>query len=245
MVTYSIIEESSNFQRNQHRLNFVQNEIAQFDQDTIGLVTFKNYFTNVYGRELFEKLNDLSTQSGISGSDDEMDLIYRFEHNRWKFISSNKDTMDHMGFYKFVFPNEFDDVNSNDALFVFRLYDLNSDGQWTFDEYIKAIDLHSGHLLINDFKYIVDKGKRRFTRSIDLDGNKFIDLKEFKNWNMPSLQQNINADLERIYAKCDADKDGRLTESEVKQNFEFFQVFEFTNYGDDYRTHQTNNHNEL
>jgi Ca2+-binding EF-hand superfamily protein len=232
-----------NVYRSIHEKNFIENEVAKFGKD--GYVAYQNYFIQVFGPELFEQIDgNQENRKNFKRELDELELIYSYEKNRWYSIDPSYSQLHYTDFYKFLHPFEYDDVNTADALFIFKLYDLNADGDWSFAEYVESIELNSGYLLINDFKHIVDTKKNKFKDSIDLDKNGLIDLKEFMAWNMPSFQQTINQTLDQIFKQCDIDGNKLLNESEIKLNYEFFSGFVFTNYGDDYQT-GTAVHNEL
>lgn len=53
--------------------------------------------------------------------------FYKFEKNKWNFISSQADQLDYLDFYKYVYSEEFPNYNDYESKIRFDTFDVNKD----------------------------------------------------------------------------------------------------------------------
>ena len=83
---------------------------------------------------------------------------------------------------------------------------------------------------------MIKNKKDRFPKTIDPNEDNKINLTEFANWNLPSINESIKHDINSILKTTDANKDGFISKSELMKKIEMFNRFEFTNFGEDYQS---------
>jgi hypothetical protein len=91
---------------------------------------------------------------------DELELLFKLELNRWRFILTRNDSgveilnskLNLEQFYSFIFYNEFNSLRLNDAKFILDLYDLNKDSLIDFNEFLESelsfIQIVTQHLIM-------------------------------------------------------------------------------------------------
>ena len=65
--------------------------------------------------------------------------LYKIEKNKWNFISSNSEYLDHANYYKFIYSEEFPLYNDYESNIRFDTFDLNRDNVIDINEYKEAV----------------------------------------------------------------------------------------------------------
>ena len=97
-----------------------------------------------YDDSMYEKLSRIGLNISDNRLDDELELMFKLEENRWLFMSNSSSNqqrapLNYSQFYLFSYPNEDERIRFNDAKFVFDYYDLDHNGLIEYAEFKKAI----------------------------------------------------------------------------------------------------------
>ena len=90
-------------------------------------------------------------------------------------------------------------------------------------------------MLIDDYDSILKENNKGFSDIVDKNSDNKINIDEFCEWNIPSLENSIKKQVIEIFENCDFDKNNLLDKYEIKKNVELFKTFEFTNFGEDFK----------
>jgi hypothetical protein len=80
---------------------------------------------------------------------------------------------------------------------------------------------------------MVNLKKKKFSKSIDLNRDNFMDVEEYKQWYMPSMEQVVSEERVALLKACDEDKNEQLSESEVIKCCRTLLNSQITNFGID------------
>jgi hypothetical protein len=88
-------------------------------------------------------------------------------------------------------------------------------------------------LLLDDYDSILKENNKEFSEIVDKNSDNRINIEEFCEWNIPSLEEIIKKQVNEIFKNCDLDENSLLDKNEIKKNVDIFKTFEFTNFGED------------
>jgi hypothetical protein len=107
------------------------------DPENSGVISFEQYvkdaFENFYDKENLEK--DLESFREEDQDLLEVNRLYKAEKERWNFLSGNKRELNHEKFYKFIHPEEFENLKDLESEIYFKYFDTNKDGLVSLNEY--------------------------------------------------------------------------------------------------------------
>jgi len=126
-------------------------QIAKLDPMNSGMISFEQYakdaFENFYDKENLEK--DLESFREEDQDLLEVNRLYKAEKERWDLLAGKKRELDHEIFYKFLHPEEFDDLKNLEAEIYFKYFDTNKDGVISLNEYRNYYKSKSNILLFS------------------------------------------------------------------------------------------------
>jgi hypothetical protein len=100
----------------------------------------------------------------------------------------------------------------------------------TFNYLLKV---NHGYLLLDDYDSILKENNKEFSEIVDKNSDNRINIEEFCEWHIPSLEEIIKKQVNEIFKNCDFDENSLLDKDEIKKNVDIFKTFEFTNFGED------------
>ena len=78
---------------------------------------------------------------------------------------------------------------------------------------------------------LVTSKSKRFTRTLDQDGNNLLSRAEFQSWYYPSIEQKLNDEINFLLDSYDSDSDGYLQRKELIEHCDALAASQLTNFG--------------
>jgi hypothetical protein len=101
------------------------------------MISFQTYINDALGdaNDLEEIEKNLNREDSSENLED-IRIFYETEQKKWYFISKGQEKMNREQFAAFIFSDEHPDIKEFENELVFKKYDKNKDGLWSFDEFI-------------------------------------------------------------------------------------------------------------
>ncbi|KAJ8960979.1 hypothetical protein NQ318_020283 [Aromia moschata] len=188
------------------------------DEDSNGIVTWKEYLSDTYGIE--EEFKDT-----LNFEDDNLHLI-EDDKAMWKAADTNGDgQLDSQEWVSFSHPEEHPNMLPLILEQTLKEKDKDGDGSISFQEYIgdRGVELEKDALTAEKIKFqdVLDKN-----HDGKLDGNEIL------SWVVPSNEEIADEEVDHLFGHSDDNHDDILSFQEVLDHHETFVGSEATDYGD-------------
>jgi hypothetical protein len=108
------------------------------DPKETGSITFQAYINDALGDSY--DMDELEKNTADSSHDlHDVRFFYQTEKKKWYFITKGQDKMSREQFSAFIFSEDHQDIIDFENEMIFKLYDKNNDGLWSFDEYMQTV----------------------------------------------------------------------------------------------------------
>lgn len=158
--------------------------------------------------------------------------IYNREHRRWLAADTNHDgKLTKEEFKSFVHPDENPQMSEIVALETLEDIDKNGDGKLSIDEYINEMyqkDEDSG----DEEPQWVQAEREMFQKFRDKDNDGFLNLSEVKDWVVPSVFSQAEAEARHLIHQSDRNGDDILSREEVLDKYDEFLNSQATGFGE-------------
>jgi Ca2+-binding EF-hand superfamily protein len=108
------------------------------DPKETGSITFHAYINDALGDSY--DMDELEKSTADSSHDlHDVRVFYQTEKKKWYFITKGQDEMSREQFAAFIFSEDHQHIIDFENEMIFKLYDKNNDGFWSFDEYMQTV----------------------------------------------------------------------------------------------------------
>ncbi|KAM9815378.1 calumenin-A-like [Syngnathus typhle] len=219
--SYVTTEELSNWIKRMYKawvFQRIDNQWPQFDVNGDGLVSWEEYTNVTYG----ERINRPEPE-GSQG----LKWMLARDAKRFKVVDRDEDQKVNRAEYAaFIYPERFDQMEETAILQTLGDMDDNGNGVIELGEYIGEMHLEEGEPEPES----VWLSKRNF-KALDKDGNGILDTDEIREWIKPIDHIHAEEEAKRLVSECDANKDGKLSKTEILDNYDLFVSSKATNFG--------------
>ncbi|ESN99878.1 hypothetical protein HELRODRAFT_185810 [Helobdella robusta] len=190
-------------------------------------LSWKQYKERMYGSE--------DAVPDVMGLPNDYREMLRKDERRWKRADVDGDgELSKDEFKAFIHPEEFQHTADLAGIETMEDVDKNKDGKVTIEEYIGDLWPRSTEEDEDDEEEPdwVRKERTYFAEHRDQNKDGFMDLEEVQEWISPKDFNNAAVESEHLINEADQDQDGKLTMSEILDNYSIFVGSQATDYGE-------------
>ncbi|XP_049579999.1 calumenin-A-like [Syngnathus scovelli] len=219
--SYVTMEELSNWIKRMYKtwvFQRIDHQWPQFDLNADGLVSWEEYTNVTYG----ERINRPEPK-GSHG----LNWMLARDAKRFKVVDHDEDQKVNRSEYAaFIYPERFDHMEETAIRQTLEDMDDNGNGMIELGEYIGERYLKEGEPEPGSMWL-----SRRNFKGLDKDGNGKLDTDEIREWIKPNDHIRAEEEAKRLFSECDVNKDGRLSKTEMLNNYDLFVSSKATNFG--------------
>lgn len=198
-------------------------ELEDEDGDEDGKVTWEEHLAETYGM-----YDDDKVLNNAKDSPEELEMLEN-DRELFKAADLNRNGILEKSEYPgFSHPEEFKHMHQVLYDQAMRKRDQNKDGFLSFEEFMA--DHHGSPLVPTTEHYAMEKD--RFTKDLDLNGDKKLDKEEMLLWLIPNNVETAENEADHLIESSDTDKDGKLSIEEIVDHHDIFVGSEATDFGE-------------
>lgn len=227
---------------NRHWISF--GKAVDDEASTLG---WEEYSTKEYDH-LISLTKQADNEGQVSNIKRSHENLVRKDLRRWKAADLNEDNkMSKLEYKYFLYPEQLDSMRNLLIEEKFELLDENKDGKISLNEYLS--DLSGEEIHYFDTKQKEDWSKKervKFTESLDLDHDNYLNKSEFIIWfNKSESNDHSVAEAQHLMRSADLNKNRRLSKEEILLAYNEFVNSHATDFGEALRSHKKTIHDEL
>lgn len=203
----------------------VYEQFPLFDTDRDQFISMEEYNQRTYDFIHDEEYKDSLTQEDI----DHVEASNKRDIRRFLEADGNSDgQLDIVEFSAFLHPHSHDHMQDVLLMETFEEMDSNLDGKVDFPEYLAHISGYAERAAESEEFMESEMG---YFNELDLNSDGGLNQTEVKEWIRPEGSNPIDAEVQHMMRKMDLDEDGRLSRTEILDNYPEFLHSTATDWG--------------